>query len=564
MTRSSDSVEARLEGALKKIRDLENELKDKAKQLRKAERTIERFNTSAEQTEHIIQRNVFMMKKAVADLEGENRRRLESEERERQAREVAEEATKTKSDFLANMSHELRTPMNGVLGMLELCITSSADSEQRDNLIVAERCAQDLLAIVNSILDFSKIEAGRMTLEKTEMSPWDAIDDALAVVAPVAHTKGVELRLEGCGQLPAQIQSDAVRFRQVLRNLLTNAIKFTHEGAVGLELRYDRGAEILSVDVHDSGIGIPLEKLDAVFEAFTQADASTTRKYGGTGLGLAIVRHLVQLLGGSIEVRSTVGKGSTFSFFVSAPFVKGYSALFTNVRAALVGTEARDGHLKDVLLSMGLKVDRWDTFEAIDSGTPDYDIVFTTKKDVDRDMLQVVLVDPLSPSNKDAVELRRPIRRESVRRLLQRHLTPHMPLEQTQTISLERRKKDVCVLVVDDNPVNRLLVRKMLTQLGFDCYLCEDGQEAVDAMKTRSFPIILMDCQMPRLDGYAATRKIRSLPIEQPVILALTADAFAESHQRCIEAGMNDRLTKPIDLNTLSRRLDAILDQTEG
>jgi signal transduction histidine kinase/DNA-binding response OmpR family regulator len=381
------------------------------------------------------------------------------EERIRQRTEALEEATqramsanRAKSEFLANISHELRTPMNGILGMLDIVLDDELPAGQREHLEISKGCANTLLALLNDLLDLSKIEAGKMLLERIAFDVRLLSEDCARTLNAKAVEKGIELRFFADPAVPARIMGDPLRFRQILTNLLSNAVKFTEHGRVdvGLAMRNDEaGRPWLSVTVHDTGLGIPAAKLNDIFEDFTQADGSVSRKYGGTGLGLAITRRLVQMHGGTIQVQSKQGEGSTF--LVEMP------------------------------------------------------------------------VQPAEPA------------------------LAVMPAKRSPAAAAVSKVSGALVLVVEDNLVNQKVVASVLKRHGFRVDLAGNGREALAAMNRQQADLILMDVQMPEIDGLTTARLIREHPKWRNIpIVALTAHAMQGDRERCLQAGMNDYLSKPV------------------
>ena len=379
------------------------------------------------------------------------------------AKDAALAASQAKSEFLANMSHELRTPMNGLLGMLELSLDSRLDKEQRDHLETAQRCAYSLLALLNDILDLSKIEAGKMMLEQVPFNLRAVIEDCIKSHMVKATQKGIALRPECAGARNTGVLGDPLRVRQVVTNLLSNAVKFTERGSVNVRLTTElrAGKVEACIEVRDTGPGIPQQKLADIFEKFTQADSSITRRYGGTGLGLAITRRLVEIHGGQIRVESEVGKGS--SFFVTIPFEPA----------------------------------------------------------------------PLS---------------EPAPRVEERAASEPAP--------------GVRLLLVEDNLVNQKVVLAMLRKQGYQIEIANDGREALEKLETagRPYDLVLMDVQMPVLDGLETTRVLRRDPRwEKLPVVAMTAHAMTGDREKCLEAGMNGYISKPVQpahlITTLQRHL---------
>jgi len=420
----------------------------------------------------------------------------------RQAKERAERLERAKSEFLANMSHEIRTPMSGVIGMAQLALRTVTDERQRDYLRKIEISAQSLRGILNDILDFSKIEAGKLHIERTPFALRPLVDKVISLVEITARDKDLALDVDYGADLGTHYEGDSLRITQVLTNLLGNAVKFTAVGEVRLVIRQPAPGR-LSFEVRDTGIGMTPEALGTLFQAFTQADSGTTRRYGGTGLGLAISKQLVELMGGRIEVSSDLGRGSCFSFEIQA---KECAPLLTDRLALASGVDQPEPKVR---AQTALPPGRASVAQTTDALAPS----------------------PLAGEGPGGGA---------------EGLGPKVPARQTRLAGLAGYR----LLLVDDNPINREIVLGFLEGTGLIIDVAEDGSQAVKGFRQAPCDLILMDVQMPVMDGYEATRQIRDLDPAVPII-ALTANAFQEDMERTRSAGMNEHLSKPIDVEQL-------------
>ena len=508
------------------------------------------------------------------------------------AKEVLELASRAKSEFLANMSHEIRTPMNAIMGLTHLLRRSMQDSGQQDKLDRITGAAEHLLLIINDILDISKIEAGRLTLEHTDFDPQSVLANVRAMMEEKAEGKGLELVVDVHG-LPRRLRGDSTRLTQALLNYASNAVKFTERGSVVLSARAveeSDGEVVLRCEVRDTGIGIAPEQQARIFDAFEQADSSTTRRYGGTGLGLAITRRLAELMGGAVGVESALGQGSTFWFTArlgrtengartpAAGDLRGQRALLVDdlpeARAAL-GT---------LLKAMGLRVDMAESgavalarAKEADAANDPYAIVLFDSRVAKMDGVEatcrlkslvlkhapkVALItdfddDPVREESQQAeyeAVLVKPVSASSLHgalvNVLQGDASP-FPVPVPPSVAehdLRQFYHGARILVVEDNQINQEVVIELLREAGLEADLAQNGIEAVERVQERNYDLILMDVQMPHMDGLEATRVIRSLAGRQDVpIVALTANAYEEDRQRCLDAGMNDHLGKPVE-----------------
>lgn len=533
--------------------------------------------------DQVVNLNLGLEKKIEERTEGLKKKNKELTE----AKELAEAGARAKTQFLSTMSHEIRTPLNAVIGMSGLLSDTELNREQQDFVHTINKSGENLLGIINNILDYAKIESGKFELEEFEFSIAHLIEDILDLISATEFDKHIELIYHIDEEVPDFVVGDITRIQQVLVNLVRNAIKFTDQGEIVIHVgkrAEDKDRVSLVFQVKDTGVGIPDEKQDRLFQLFSQVDASTTRKYGGTGLGLAICKRLVELMGGSISVESVFGKGSTFEFNVSlkssSKTLKTFKTINLQGKSVFI-LDDNDTNLvilKSQCEKAGMQVETFqDPLEVLEDVEvlKEFDLGILDMQMPEKNGIQVsevirgkyskgelplILLSSImdlgniEDRKKFNLYLTKPVKQTHLLHNLERVLgnveKSIKSKEKSTSLILDRKMK---ILLAEDNVINQKVASKMLERLGQACDVAGNGKEAVEMCKLITYDLVLMDMEMPEMDGLQATQAIRKSSKENQsmIIIAMTANAMEEDKKRCLAAGMNDFISKPVKLEAL-------------
>lgn len=579
-------VSLRIYHAEKKKRELEEQVQQRTADLQEANLRV------IKQKQH-LQKQAEEFQTLNEELEEQKEEILAGREEAEKARKEAERANQAKSTFLATMSHEIRTPMNGIIGMTALLGETSLTEEQSQYTDIIRTSGESLMTIINDILDFSKIESGMIELEEQDFNLRKCIEEVMDLFSDKAGHKRIDLIYQIGNEVPAQIIGDSHRLRQVLINLIGNAFKFTDQGEIFLNVKLQKqesDAQVLTFQIKDTGIGIPQEKLSSLFKAFSQVDSSTTRKYGGTGLGLVISQRIVTLMGGKIEVKSKIGLGSTFSFTIKSKIsqkptlhyivqntgeIKGKSILVVDdnpTNLTILENQLTYWNFLPVLANSGkaaleiLSLNPEIALVISDMQMPGMDgvdLAEAIKKK--RPNLPILLLSSIGDDNNKkyrslfAAVLSKPAKQDQLYKLILaqfKYYEPSIEKEDKKLLSEDFGEKyPLKILVAEDNLINQKLIIILLNKLGYSVEVAYNGKEVLRLLEQQTFDVILMDVQMPEIDGLEATQFIRKHINPQPYIIALTANAMKEDKEACLQAGMNDYLSKPVTPTLLMESL---------
>jgi len=532
------------------------------------------------QVERLLMKKADYFQKLTDQLSQKNKELEETHQKLVEAKEIAEQASKAKAMFLANMSHEIRTPMNAVIGMTDILRETTLTKEQLNYVDTIAKSGNDLITIINDILDYSKIESGKLQIAEQTLNLYSHLEEVLYMLALKAHEKSLEILYQIDVDVPVYIKADPVRLKQVLVNLLNNAIKFTHQGYVRVhvsskKLKGQKGEIYFSIE--DTGIGIDSDQLEEIFQSFKQVDLSSTKRFEGTGLGLTISKTIVEMMGGSINVKSSKGKGSEFSFYIQTEFdinteqakdkpdfnglkigFATHSAILMNDVEKLFKSWNIQCYTFQDSISLEKSLDKQDLPDLyfLEHNFIQYCDESTLSKisKVQDTGIPSVLIYPLGANIEKAFldqfgkRLTKPLKRSELIHEIGTHFGKIKPQEKKKTDSNASNTRKISILVVEDNITNQVVIRSLLDRIGYTTKIANNGMEALELMKKEKIDLVFMDIQMPLLDGLETTREIRAQNeyYSNPIIIALTANAMSEDREICLNAGMNDYLSKPV------------------